>query len=125
MLNNNDNLEIINPNSINTQESLDKLIARLGFISRTEIFANYKVIRKASIDFTNEPRVSLIAQDNNLDNHSFVAVEDSAFFVYYYDDPNDLYRIWDELRNNVQLSVLRETILSAMTNESLLKRLGY
>lgn len=102
-----------------------RIITKLGFISRPETFANYKVIRKVSADFTNEPRVSLIAQDNNLDSHSFVTVEVSAFFVYYYDDPNDLFRVWDELHGNVQLSVLREIILSAMTNESLMKRLGY
>jgi hypothetical protein len=120
-----ENIDGVNPVSIATQAELTELLTGLGFVSQPVTRSPIVVLRRTPSDFKDEPRRNLMAQANNLTNHSMVIVEDSAFVIYYYDEPNDLYRIWDELRGNVQFTVLRETIVAAMTIETVMKRLGY
>jgi len=125
MSNTNEGTETINPTSITTQAELEELLIKIGFSSHPVMRSSIVVMRKSKSEFKDEPRRNLIAQDNNLTNHSMVIIDDSAFAIYYYDEPNDLYRIWDELRSDVKLSELRDAITSAMTIELVMKRLGY
>jgi len=115
----------INAMTVKTEDELEHILSSLGFKTRHYDRLDFTVIRRVTKEFANEPCRCIIAQDNNLASHSLVVVEDNMFCVCYYDFPNDLFRVWEELRGDVSLSTLREVIVASTIEEEIIKKLGY
>jgi hypothetical protein len=115
----------INAITIKTEDDLDVLLSSMGYKTCHYDRMDLTIIRKVTKKFTNEPCRSITAQDNNLESHVLVIVEDNEFCVYYYDFPNDLFRFWGNLSGDVSPATLQELIKAATTEEEILKKLGY
>ena len=109
-----------------SESQLADILANLGLKSRPATFKNNKIIREnISEDYQDEPCLFIMAQDNNLESHCVVSIENHALFVYCYDDYNDLFRVWDKFEIAINNIKLMNSIKEATIAESVMKKLNY
>ena len=113
----------MNTSVITNNSELAEFLHKLGFRTRQFKSIN-KIIPQVPRKFTEEYLCWLVAQDNDLDSHSLISIEENSLVVYYYDEGNDLYRVWEIFSGEIELSIFRDSILAAMTNEGLRSRFG-
>ena len=108
------------------ENQLQNILSEMGYKARHAQFKNSKIVRgNSSEDFTDEPCLWLMAQENNLESHCVISIEDHVLYVYCYDDYNDIFRVWDRFETKVAVSDLSKTINLATNIELVLKKLDY
>ncbi len=113
----------IDPASIQTSEMLTNFLAGMGFKSRPVPEADNRVRIQHHTKAASPLQRYLLAQDNEeLQSHAVVSIENNQFCVYYYQMENDLFRVWETFSGTVEVTKLRNTISSAMTEKEILKR---
>lgn len=115
-------METINPEEIRTQSQLVKCLHKIGYKAKIAPFRNIIILRDISKKFENEPCAWLIAKENDLEMDCVVSVENNAVYVYYYDEYNDLFRIWNKFTSNVNTDDLIHTIELATNKEKVIKK---
>ncbi len=62
-------------------------------------------------------------EENKLDSHVLVSVEDGQFVVYYFLDYDILFWPWDKLKGDIQAIELENMILDASKYENIFRRM--
>lgn len=119
--------ETINPAFITTEEALADFLARLGFRSRP-------YSKKESIRILREenyvelpPQRFLFWQDNEGFEWfgTIVSIENEKLRIYYYEEGDDNFSLWEEFSGEVAVDDIKKAIRSAVTRKDIYLRVGY
>lgn len=112
----------INPTKILTEEELNNLLSELGYKTRSVPFGEKRIFREHAGVFKDEPRRYIVAQDNEIESHAVIIVENEALYIYWYNPYDDVYEVWEKLSGDLERSRIKEVIRSATTIADIKKR---
>lgn len=122
-----DQMDVIHPASIGNEEILADLLKRLGFASRpiSKQTSDAKIRHRDTRP--NPPPQRLLSWEDNAGFESYVVVatERGALCIYYYQEENDLFILWEEFRGAVEPRQISESIHSAATRIEVAIRFYY
>jgi hypothetical protein len=118
----------INPVSLSTETLLAEFIDALGFKSQPISRETSEAIimgRDRGVELP--PQRLLSWEDNEGFENSFavVSIEEGALYVYYYEENDDLFKVWEKFGGEVETEAIRKSIRSAVTKKDLALRLYY
>ena len=113
---------MLNAQNVTTEEELDTLLSRMGFFTKPVRFSLRQRLHLTP-DESHRPLCRYIeAERNGLEGPVVVAVRSSTLEVYFYEDVNYAFHIWERLGESTSDEQLRKAIFEASSTEAINRR---
>ena len=110
---------MISTDAITTSAQLTEQLSALGFISEA---SNSGVLLRTGLS-RDTPSRFIPQAPNNFEYPVVLAAKQASYCVYFYDETEDLFRIWDTFRGEIAETLLRNTVIAASSGQAIGQRL--
>ncbi len=105
-----------------TEDNLSALLAAIGFITEPVRSSLKELLRLASDENHWLPCRYIGSTKNGLGSPVIVTIRGNKHEVYFYEDVNFTFHLWEQLGESAPEALLRETILQASSAEAISRR---